>query len=398
MRRTILFLEQQSWLGGAQRVLEATLDSLCRTHDCMVTFPDRGPFRKALEGRKIETVDLPIGSYAPGRKSLLEMATFVWRSVYCGLKLAAFIRRRRIALVYINGPRCLPAGVLAALLTGRPTIFHLHLILERRLEVMLATRLARRVSRVLACSHAAAASLLDHDRSLWAKTQVLYNPLSRQQAHATSSGKSYLMPDRFTIGMVSRITETKGHHLLLRAVGKLPPTLRERVQLLIVGSPAPDCESDRQYAELLRDEAVRLGLDQQILWTGYQSDPFPYYASMDVLVHPALAEAMCIVILEALDSGVPVIASRTGGIAEVVQNGFNGLLVYVEDESALSEALASFITDPSMRDRLREGARRRLDPRFSMETFSSGVRAVVNEVCPPESSAEAELIAGVGKS
>jgi glycosyltransferase involved in cell wall biosynthesis len=397
MKRTILFLEQQSWLGGAQRVLEATLDSLRGTHDCVVTFPDRGPFRRTLENKNIETADLPIGSYAPGRKSLFEMVAFAWRSVACGLRLAAFIRRRRIALVYINGPRCLPAGVLAAWLTGRPTIFHLHLILERRLEAMLATRLARRVSRVLACSHAAAASLLDRDRSLWAKTRVLYNPLSRQEVRA-SSGKGYLMPDRFTIGMVSRITETKGHHLLLRAVSKLPPVLRERVQLLIVGSPAPDCEPDRHYAELLRDEVVQLGLDQQILWAGYQSDPFAYYASMDVLVHPALAEAMCIVILEALDSGVPVIASRTGGIAEVVQNGFNGLLVYVEDENALSQALASFITDRSMRDRLREGARRGLDPRFSMETFSSGIRAVVNEVCPADSSADAELMAGVGKS
>src|SRR5688572_9713199 len=394
MRKTILFLEQQSWLGGAQRVLEATLDSVGGIYDCLATFPDRGSFRAALEHRNVETMDLPIGNYSPGRKSLFEMAAFAWRSVYCGLKLASIIRRRKVALVYINGPRCLPAGILGAWLSSRPTIFHLHLILERRLETRLVTWLARRTSRILACSCAAAASLLDSDRTLSARTQVLYNPLWRRvEERQASSVKRKDHCEDFTVGMVGRITRTKGQHVLFRAVSKLPATLRKHVRLLIVGSAAPGCEEDRRYEGMLREEAARLELDPQITWTGYQSDPGRYYASMDVLVHPALAEAMCIAILEALDCGVPVIAARTGGIAEVVQDGVNGILFSVDDDDALTRALTLFLTDPAVRDRLRVGACRALDPRFSIATFSSGIRAVIDEVCLADPAAPAGVTA-----
>jgi hypothetical protein len=152
MRRSVVFLEQQSWVGGAQRVLEATLDSIGADYERIVAFPDRGPFRSALEKRDIETMELPIGDYRPGRKSSTEKILFAWRSLCCGLKLAAFIRRRRVSLVYINGPRCMPAGVLAAWLTRRPAIFHLHLFQH----VPESPRRARRVAfRASACCQAA---------------------------------------------------------------------------------------------------------------------------------------------------------------------------------------------------------------------------------------------------
>jgi glycosyltransferase involved in cell wall biosynthesis len=343
-------------------------------------------------------MDLPIGNYQPGPKSFFETTTFAWRSLYCAFKLARFIRRRRIALVYINGPRCLPAGMLAAWWTGRPTIFHLHLILSRRLEAELVVRSSRRVSRILACSHAAAASLLDRAPGLSTKTQVLYNPLP-------DSHESRLRLDRMrtkrvdvdllTLGMVGRITETKGHHLLLQALGDLPSELREKLRLIVVGAPAPGCEQDSRYADRLRSDAARFGLDGQIVWCGYQADPGMFYESMDVLVHPALAEAMCIVILEALSRGIPVIAARTGGIPEVVEDGVNGLLVTLEDSNALRRALKFFLERPEVRERLRGGACRNLDRRFSMEVFSSSTLAAIEELCPSRCGEAAALPEGL---
>jgi glycosyltransferase involved in cell wall biosynthesis len=390
MRRAIVFLEQQSWLGGAQRVLESALDSLAPECDGIVAFPGQGPFRSALEQRNVATMDLPIGNYRPGSKSTFEMIAFAWRSLFCGLKLAAAVRRRHIALIYINGPRLLPAGVLAGWLTGRPTIFHLHLILERRLELMMVRRLARRVSRILACSQAAATPLLDLDPRLSAKTQVLYNPVDRRRAlmertcsrESQAVGAVYDRPGSpITVGMVGRITEKKGQHLLLRAVGSLRPELRERVRLLFVGSEGPGCEEDRRYAEKLRSDSVRYGLSRQVVWAGYQSNPEACYASMDVLVHPSSSEALCLVILEALDRGIPVIAFRKGGIVEVVEDGFNGLLVSMENERELSRSLGLFLESCDVRERLRGGASRGLDRRFSMETFSPEIRTAVNQVC-----------------
>ena len=275
-------------------MLEAALDSVSGEYKCVVAFPDQGPFRSALDRKNLETMDLPIGNYQPGQKSFLETITFAWRSLYCAFNLVRVIRRRQISLLYVNGPRCLPAAVLAAWWTGRPTIFHLHLILNRRLEAGLVAWFSRRVSRILACSKAAAASLLDRAPKLSGKMQVLYNPLARPP---DSGGRGKRGDgDQFTLGMVGRVTETKGHHLLLRALGDLPPELREKLRLIVVGAPAPGCEPDSRYAAALRREAARLGLDSQIYWAGYQTDPGGFYETMDVLVHPALAEAMCAVL------------------------------------------------------------------------------------------------------
>jgi glycosyltransferase involved in cell wall biosynthesis len=274
--------------------------------------------------------------------------------------------------------------VLAAGLTRTPTIFHLHLILTRRLERVLVRQLARRVTRILACSHAAATSLVDRDRRLLSKTQVLYNPLpALQQPRVESVDPTRpANPDCFTIGIVGRITEQKGHHLLVQAVAMLPERLRRKIRILVVGSGAPGCRADGAYLGRLREQAARLGLHEQIVWTGHRSDPGPCYESIDVLVHPAREEAMCIAILEALDRGIPVIAARSGGIPEVVRDGFNGLLVSLKEPAALSEALTRYFDHRSVRERLGAGASRGLDRRFSMETFASKIRTAIGQLCP----------------
>ena len=381
MKKRILILEQQSWVGGAQRVLEVVLSSLMNDFDPIVAFPDNGSFSAALREKGITTRTFPLGAYRPGRKSFKEMVVFVFRSLVCTLKIAALIHKKRIAVVYINGPRCLPAGALAAWLTGRPSLFHLHLILARKSEVFLVTRLARRVTRILACSQAAAESLLNGDRRLASKTKVLYNPVP--ESFAAGRAPVTVPPGtaavHVTLGMVGRITEAKGHGLLLKAMSRLRPELRDRIGLIVVGAPAPGCSEDLRYAHRLEEYAVRYGLREKILWAGYQPDPGPYYALMDVLLLPSSSEALPLTILEALQRGIPVIASRAGGVPEIVRDGSNGLLVSPEDEDALVRSLERFIEDQSLRDRLVAGARAGLDGRFSPEIFGAAVRRLICE-------------------
>jgi glycosyltransferase involved in cell wall biosynthesis len=384
MKKTILFLDQQSWLGGAQRVLDSALRSLGTEFNPIVAFPNKGPFRSELEERGVKTLTIPIGSYRSGSKSYLEMAGFAVRSVFCGIQLAATIRKRRVVLVYINGPRCLLAGVLAAWLTGRPSVFHLHLILTRRSELFLVTSLSRRISRIIACSQAAAQSLLNADARLSGKTEVLYSPVPvriEPVVERTTINRRATTP-YFTVGMVGRITETKGQHLLLKAAGRLPPDIRGKIRILLIGAPEPASKADTRYAEDLRAIAIQFGLTENIVWAGYQTDLRSWYASMDVLVHSALcAEAMGLVILEALQMGIPVIAARIGGIPEIIDDGTNGLLLEPGDEDALSQALSLFIENSSLREHLQEGARSCLDDRFTLRTFAPKIRALVCRVC-----------------
>ncbi len=111
MRRAIVFLEQQSWLGGGQRVLEATIDTVAGDYDCIVAFPDSGSFRSALEQRNLETLDFPIGNYQPGRKSLARdgrfcMAKPLLRATTCGVHSQTTDRARVYQWPAMSAGRC----------------------------------------------------------------------------------------------------------------------------------------------------------------------------------------------------------------------------------------------------------------------------------------------------
>ena len=251
-------------MSGAQKVLEFILDAVAPEFVPIVAFPHDGPFRQLLRDRSIKTVLYPLGTYQSGQKSRAEMMAFAVRSMACGLKLANLIRREKVALIYVNGPRCLPAGVVAARLTGRPLLFHLQLTLCRRREAMVVARLARYAGKLVSCAHAAAQPLLDENPALNKVLQVIYNPLSESEGRAERTPDGLALSSPFTIGMVGRITEPKGHLNLLKAVSALPLHLQKKIRLIVVGAPAPGNAADLAYLSRVKELAVRLNLQNPL--------------------------------------------------------------------------------------------------------------------------------------
>lgn len=388
MKQTILFLDQQSWRGGGQRVLEEVLAALDRSQfDPIVAFPEDGVFAVSLRARGIETMTYPLGSYRAGPKSAGEMVAFAARTVCCGFMLARTIVRRNVALVYINGPRCLPAGALAARLTRKPSVFHLHLALNQRLALRVTARAARNITRILACCRAGAEALLGVDPRLHRTTEVLYNPISSPPPRGPGRGLDFLPDgsgrnrDMPIIGMVGRITPQKGQDVLLRALTLLS-SRRINFKVIIVGAPAPDRPEDAAYFRLLQNTARESGLDDKICWVGYQATLDDYYACFDVLVVPSTySEGLPLVALEAMRFGVPVIASPICGIPEIVREEVNGILVQPGDEMALAQGLERVLTDEALRAQLRVGARSTIDERFLPENFKRKIRSVIAELC-----------------
>lgn len=381
MKIRVLILEQQSYWGGAQRVLQTVLDGLHDQIEPLVALPEPGAFGFDLQKQGIETLIYPLGKYQSGRKSLTDMLAFGPRSLFCAVLLARLILKRRIQLVYINGPRCLPAGVIAARLTGKPSLFSLHNILGCQADVILASRGAACASRIVACSKAAAAPLLKANPSLASKLQVLYPPADN---HPPVSRCDVPRPQRktpeFVIGMVSRITGAKGHHVLLEALARLKS--RGERKTVLLGAPAPGSAQDLQYLSSLRRWATEQGLDGSVHWAGFQADPHPYYETLDVLVVPSVGEeGIGLVILEAFQRGVPVVASRTGGTPELIKDGINGLLVRPGNPEELARALERLQFEPGLRARLAAQACASIDRRFSRELYCSTLSSLISELC-----------------
>jgi glycosyltransferase involved in cell wall biosynthesis len=384
MRPPVLFLEQQSWRAGGQRVLEDVLDALREDVEPLVAFPEDGPFAAALRNRNIETLLYPLGTYRPGRKSIGEMLEFAGRSLVCGLHLAPLIARRGIRLIYINGPRCLPAGVLAGRLTRTPSIFHLHRVLTRKTDLLIAARAATHVTRIVAVS------LVGANPRLAGTTQVLYNPVHKPIApnglvSADSDPPTQIAPGAGpVVGMVGRITPQKGQRVLLRAAALLVERW-PNLQVVIVGAPERDNSSDAAYLRELEYEVMRLGLANHIHWAGFQDNLDLYYRRFDMVAIPSIeAEGFSLVALEAARWGVPAVASRGGGVGEVVRDGVSGLLVVPGNEEALAQALDRVLGDPVLRARLVAGTRTTLDQRFSLETFRRTIGGIVSGLVAPK--------------
>jgi glycosyltransferase involved in cell wall biosynthesis len=421
LKPTILYLEQQSWRAGAQRVLQEVLGAL-RDFGPLVAFPEDGPFAADIRKLGVETLFYPLGRYRSGAKSFGDMAAFPHRSIRCALYLAGIIRQRRVNLIYINGPRCLWAGALAGRLTGVPTLFHLHMTPTRPVDRLVLALGARRVTKIVACSESAAAGLGEGDPALARKLEVIYNPIRHWPAAPAPTlpepwvdlpaAGHRVSGRRPLVGVVGRITSIKGQHVALGATAEL---IRRGLNPLVVfvGAADPHCPADDSYLRALQEKASRLGMAANVWWAGYQENPGPFYKIFDLLVIPTTAtEGLPMVALEAMSCGVPVIGSDVRGITEIVRHGYNGYLVPPEDEGALAARLEQVLGDPHLRSHLGEGAAATVrgagsaagdasanagagasgNDRFSIEGFGGALRRVVAELCAPLRAPEPEPI------
>ena len=173
-----------------------------------------------------------------------------------------------------------------------------------------------------------------------------------------------------TLGVVAQLIPRKGHRYLLDV---LPPILASHPQLevLLFGRGPLESELRRQAADPRYDGRVRL--------LGFRDDLPGLIGCLDLLVHPADMEGLGVSLLQAAAAGVPIIASRAGGIPEVVRHEVNGLLIDPGDREALAAAIGRLLEDAALRRHLGD-AGRQVAQEFSIEAMVAGNRAVYEAV------------------
>jgi glycosyltransferase involved in cell wall biosynthesis len=169
-----------------------------------------------------------------------------------------------------------------------------------------------------------------------------------------------LPADARVILSVGRLSTEKGHADLFAAVRLL---LRDRpqrtIRLILVG--------DGIERPTLERAAAAPDLASSVIFAGHCSNVWPYYSLADVLALPSHSEGSPNVLLEAMAAGVPIVASKVGGVPETVEDGSSALLVPASEPAALASALARVLEDPALAARLASSASERLVRRFSPE-------------------------------
>jgi glycosyltransferase involved in cell wall biosynthesis len=177
--------------------------------------------------------------------------------------------------------------------------------------------------------------------------------------------------ERFVVGWIGRMTTIK----------RVPDVLLSFKALLDRGVDATLClVGDGPDRTALERQAAALGIARNILSVGYQEDVAPYYSFFDALVLTSANEGTPVVAIEALAAGRPVVATRVGGLPDVVSEGEDGFLVEVGDVEGLAAALERLALDPALRARMGAAGPPRVVPRYRVERLVDDVDELYREL------------------
>ncbi len=296
-------------------------------------------------------------------------------------EIVAAIRRGGFTVVHTHNSKAGFLGRLAACIAGAPAIVHtvhgwafeqtrsrtarlLYRVIERR-----AAPLAHRTILV---SEALEASAREAGLPRRLRRRVIHSGIDRQaflSAHREDSLRAALGATKgsFLVGQVSKLWKGKGHETLLEAFDRLRRVHPES-RLILIG--------DGPLRSAIEAKARRLGLAERTLLLGHRNDVPALTAQLDAATLCSAYEGMGRVVDEAMAAGVPVVASRVGGIPELVREGRTGYTVPPGDAAALAGRLGQLAGDGALRRRMAREARASVGERFDERTMAAEIASV----------------------
>ncbi len=283
------------------------------------------------------------------------------------------IKRHGVDIVHTHGKGPGLYGRLAARALGVPAVhtFHgihysgysragrqLYLGLERRLS-----RLSHAIINVSGSQEAEglALRLFGPEQSVVVVNGIDIDEMDRTIRQCSIRRETLgLEPDDFVLGCVSRWDPVKRFEILLQAVSRLASRL-PRLALLLVGGGGEEARIRRLVAET--------GLQGRVIFTGFLGNPIRVYSLLDLYVATSLKEGLPLAPLEAMATGLPIVATDVPGHRDVVVRGETGLLVPPEDSGALADAIAELVADPARRRKMGEAGRQRVFEHFAVQSM-----------------------------
>jgi glycosyltransferase involved in cell wall biosynthesis len=365
----ILHISSARALGGGERHLADLANALAtRGHDVHVALAPHSPLREklsALPALNLHTLPLRNALDVPSARGL-----------------ARLVRDAGIEILHGHMARDYPLCSYAAgrsrsarLIITRHVLFPLN-----RLHAFTLSR----VARVIAVSHGVARSLRQQRIFPDAKISVIHNGIETGRFEAESrslDGEEFrrrLSPDahgRLLVGTIGELKELKGQEEFLRAAALLAPRF-PTADFIIAGEDFSRTGEERARIERLIAE---LGLQSRVYLTGWLDDVAPLLGALDLFVSASRSESFGLAIVEAMASGLGVVATATEGARETVEDGVSGLLVAVGDAEALAQQIARLLEDREARARLGERARQLARERFSLEHMVSATEQIYRE-------------------
>jgi len=391
-KRILLFDTGNEWGGGTNSMIEL-LKRIDRTRfavtACFYHNYRQGDstLQDALTGIDIPLVILPTRSqplwaklakelvrgflswHKPWRAAAVFRIELAWRIRPRARAVAELLREGGYELLYMNNqPASNLEGYLAAEQAGVPVVQHCRI--EPKLNAA-ECAVVNRAAHAVICVSQGVQDALVRQGVRKGLCHVVYNAIDSSQALPGAQPLADVPPGTPVIGTIGSLIKRKSIDHLLCAVARLPADLAPHLapHVLIVGT------GPEEHA--LRQLAAELGFADRVIFAGFQKQPLPWLAAMDLFILTSSSEGLPRVILEAMLLAKPVIASRIVGSAEVVADGETGYLYDYGDIDALAAHLADLLRHADKRQALGAAGRRRASAEFSIDAYVAGVTKVL---------------------
>ena len=365
-------LDQFSDPGGAQQSLVDLLPGIgARGWRVLVGLPGAGELFERVRALGFETERVDCGPYTSGGKSAGDVARFAAGTPRLAWQIRRLAERLKADLVYINGPRLLPAAAMARL--GRPVLFHSHSYLFPGMVRRLAGLSLRRMDAwvVGQCRFVA-----DPWRPFVRpeRISVIYIGVPGPERATPQHPDDPHQPDQHRasapprVGCIGRIAPEKGQREFVAAAARIHRAL-PACRFVVYGAALFGEAGAARYEDAVRAAAARLPVE----FAGWAPDVYGAMAQLDLLLVPSAGhEATTRVILEAFAAGLPVIAFGAGGIPEVLANGVTGLLASSTEEMA-QLAIGLLTGDRRRLLSVAQAARESWSQRFTLDRYQEQV-------------------------
>ncbi len=374
-RRKVFFLLDSLNVGGTEtQAVELAIRLDSNRYDVTLgCLRARGPLLERLAGSAVSVREF----YPKGGFDSIH-------GMYQMFRLAIFLRRGGFRIVHTHDLYANLLGIPAAVIARVPVIIssqrdlaHLGLYQTRR-RIWLR-RLQRLSTAVLTNAGAVRDAVLAENYFAPEKVRVIHNGVDMDKFSHGKRDRAWIIPadaqeiaKEKWIALVGNMhSDVKGHPTLIAAAAEITREFPE-TRFMLVGDGEMRKAFERQVADL--------GLSSHFLFLGRRDDVPRVLACCDIAVLPSKAEGLPNAVLEYLAVGLPTVATRVGGNAEIIRDGETGLLVPPEDSSALTGAILRLLRDPALRATLARNGREYVASEFSFQKMIENTDQLYTEL------------------
>lgn len=365
----ILIIDNSIGRTGALNAILETIEPLRSTHTFFFAVPAGGTTAAILRNAGYTVHELPFIEISRNMRNNLR---YPFRLIANAVRIKRLIRRHSINVIQANDLYNL-AGIAASLIVRVKVITHVRRMPESfplklyRFWVFAHKRLSHKILPVSKANNQAFGNC--------GKSEVFYDPAPQTPATIsyrpeTKTPMRLLYLANFTIG--------KGQNHALEAFRQLKERHPElSVRLHFEGSDF-GLEKNREFREALRQMTTAYGISDTVSFGNGTADIREVIAQADIMLNFSDSESLSRVTMEALHFGIPVIATNVGGTAEMILDGWNGLLVERANTEQMTAALKRLLSDESLRATFSHNGKKQLQQHFSREQLTLQLAAIYN--------------------